>query len=167
MLPLLSVCCLPCSDAAAVPREHKLPAAVNESDCFAPIIDQTKAQPLSHPQLIGDECSAGTTASREQLIVILLLIIIMILWLNDQHLYDADHAVTPQPSASFTKGFTNDVSEPKSIIMTWLLRVMGKRKIRIILNRCCNKTFCLSKYSEYPVGPAGTHHRTRIYQHDG
>lgn len=79
----------------------------------------------------------------------------MILWLNDQHLYDADHAVTPQPSASFTKGFTNYVPEPKSIIMTWLLRVMGKRKIRIILNKCCNKTFCLSKYSEYPVGPAG------------
>lgn len=65
VLPLLSVCCLPCSDAAAVPHEHKLPAAVNESDCFAPIIDQTKPQPLSHPQLIGDECSVGTTASRE------------------------------------------------------------------------------------------------------
>lgn len=47
--------------------------------------------------------------AREQLIVIILLIIIMILLLNDQHLYDADHAVALQHSASFTKGFINSV----------------------------------------------------------
>lgn len=74
--------------------------------------------------------------------------------LNDQHLYDADHAVTLQHSASFTKGFTNRVSEPKSIIMIQPLHVTGKRKIRIILNKCCNKTFCLCQYSGYPGGPA-------------
>lgn len=45
-------------------------------------------------------------------------------------------------------------SEPKSIIMTRPLCVMGKRKTRITLNKCCNKTFCLSKYSEYSEGPA-------------
>lgn len=90
-------------------------------------------------------------AAREQLIVILLLIIIMILLLNDQHLYDADHAVTLQHSASFTKGFINYVSEPKIIIMAQPLHVMSKRKIRIILNKCCDKIFCLSKY---PVRPA-------------
>lgn len=34
------------------------------------------------------------------------------------------------------------------------LHVTGKRKIRIILNKCCNKTFCLCQYSGYPGGPA-------------
>lgn len=34
VLPLLSACCLPCSYAAALQDEHKLPAQVNESDCF-------------------------------------------------------------------------------------------------------------------------------------
>lgn len=33
-LPLLSACCSPCSYAAALRDEHKLPAQVNESDCF-------------------------------------------------------------------------------------------------------------------------------------
>lgn len=34
VLPLLSARCLPCSYAAALQDEHKLPALVNESDCF-------------------------------------------------------------------------------------------------------------------------------------
>lgn len=172
VLPLLSVCCSPCSDAAVLPDEHKLPAGVNESDCFAPIIDQLwcsdKASAIvpspADWRWVGCRYH-GIQGAREQLIVIVLLIIIMIPMLNDQHLYDADHAVPLQHSAGFTKGFTNYVSEPKSIIMARPLGVMGKRKSRIILNKCCNKMFCLSKYSEYPVGPAA-HHRSQIYHHN-
>lgn len=63
VLPLFSVCC---SDAAALPDEHKLPAGVN---ALLPLLiscgAQTKPQPLSHPQLIEDEWCAGTTESRQ------------------------------------------------------------------------------------------------------
>lgn len=34
VLPLIFACCSPCSYAAALQDEHKLPVQVNESDCF-------------------------------------------------------------------------------------------------------------------------------------
>lgn len=56
VLPLFSACC---SDAAALPKEHKLPAGVNASIALLPLLissgAQTKPQPLSHPQLIEHE----------------------------------------------------------------------------------------------------------------